>query len=144
MIKPFLAFLASSVNPVLLFVFATSVAEKLPTRNCTKAFLTRSGAALLITYFLSHISRWMHLWKDHDSFPSGHMTFYFAVATSFFLLDRRSALFTIPLALLYSWLIVFLGFHFWLDIWGALFLAVPVTLLCHWNRGGSSANNKGT
>ena len=59
------------------------------------------------------------------------MTFYLAVATSFFLLDRRSALFTLPLALLYGWLIVFLHFHAWPDVWGALFFAVPLTLLCH-------------
>ena len=134
MTRHFLSFLASSVNPVLLVVFAACVVAKLPTRNSAVAFFARSGAALLVTYLIAHLNRWMHLWKNHGSFPSGHMTFYLAVATSFFLLDRRSALYTVPLAFFYGWLVVFLDFHTWTDVWGSLLFAIPLTLFCHWKK----------
>jgi len=131
MTRTLLNLLAFSVNPVLLFVFVACVVGKLNSRDKRVQFLVRSAAALLITFPLAHINRWMHLWKHHFNFPSGHMTFYISVAVSFFLLDRRSRLFTVPFALFYGWLIVFLGYHAWLDLSGAVVLAVPVTLLCH-------------
>lgn len=59
------------------------------------------------------------------------MTFYLSVATSFFLLDRRSAILTVPVALLYAWLIVDLDYHSWFDLFGAMILSIPVTLYCH-------------
>jgi len=139
-----LAFLASSVNPVVLLVFIACVIARFPVRSDSIPVLTRCGAALLVTYLFAHINRWMHLWKDHSSFPSGHMTFYIAIATSFFLLNRRSALITAPLALLYGWLIVFLDFHSWLDLWGAFFLSVPLTLLCHRKLAERSAKDQAT
>jgi len=126
-----LAFLASSVNPVLLAAFVIFVMARIRDRTEVVTILSRTGIALVVTYLLAHINRWMHLWKYHGSFPSGHMTFYISVATSFFLLSRRSALVTVPIAFLYGWLIVFLNFHTWLDLWGAIFLSVPLTLLCH-------------
>lgn len=123
--------LADAVNPALLCVFLACSLARFPSRKIAVAFLSRCGLALLLTYFFAHINRWALLWGDHRNFPSGHMTFFLTVATSFFLLDRRSALFTVPSALLYGWLIVFLGYHSWGDLLGALFLAVPATLLCH-------------
>jgi len=123
--------LADAVNPVFLCVFLACALAWLPNPKRARFFLFRSGLALLITYCFAHIKQWLHLWKDLGDFPSGHMTFLLTVATSFFLLDRRSAPFTIILALLYGGLIVFLGYHTWVDLFGALLLAVPVTLLCH-------------
>jgi membrane-associated phospholipid phosphatase len=99
--------------------------------------MSRAGLALLVTYLLAHINRWMPLWAEHRRFPSGHMTFFLTLATSFFLLDRRSALLTVPAAALYGWLIVFLGYHSWLDLMGAAVLAIPVALLCHRSFIGS-------
>ena len=133
-------FLADAVNPVLLCVFLAAGMARFPSFKRAQAFLIRTGVAVLLTYVFAHLTRWMHLWRDHPGFPSGHMTFFLTVATAFFLLDRRSALFTVPLAMLYGGLIVFLGFHSWLDLLGAPLLAVPVTLLCHRDDSGRNGN----
>lgn len=133
-------FLADAVNPVLLCAFLAAGMARFPSLKRACAFLIRTGLAVLLTYVFAHLNRWMHLWRDHPGFPSGHMTFFLTVATAFFLLERRSALFTVPLAMLYGGLIVFLGFHSWLDLLGAPLLAVPVTLLCH--RNDSRRNGK--
>ena len=127
-----LAGIASAVNPVFLAVFIARAVSLFPLRKEAAAFLTRTGAALLLSFLAAHLNRWLHLWKNHGSFPSGHMTFYLALATSLFLIRRRSALVTLPVAFLYGWLMVRLDFHSWLDLGGATFFAVPVALLCHW------------
>ncbi len=126
-----LDFLADSVNPVLLGLFLGFCLFTLRNRGGARAFLSRFGLALLITYVLSHLHQGFHWGKNLGDFPSGHMAFFFTVATSFFLLEGRSALFTVPVALLYGWLIVFLGYHSWIDLLGALVLAVPVTWFVH-------------
>jgi multisubunit Na+/H+ antiporter MnhB subunit len=59
------------------------------------------------------------------------MAFLLTVATSFFLLDRRSLAFSIPFVLGYGVLIVLLGYHDPGDLLFAAGLAVPVTLACH-------------
>ena len=131
-----LDWIADSVNPVLLGVFlACGIAAIRQRGRSAGVLMSRAGIALLVTYLLAHINHWMPLWSNHRGFPSGHMTFLLSVATSFFLLDRRSALLTIPVAALYGWLIVLLGYHSWLDLLGALALAIPVTLLVHRNSG---------
>lgn len=131
-----LDWIADSVNPVLLGAFlACGFASFHKRGRSAGVLMSRAGLALLVTYLLAHINRWMLLWRDHRGFPSGHMAFFLALATSFFLLDRRSALLTVPAAALYGWLIVFLGYHSWLDLLGAVALAIPVTLLCHLNSG---------
>ena len=137
-----LEWLAAAMNPVLLCVFLACSLVWFRGHKCEMAFVARSGLALLVTFLIAHINRWMPLWRDHRAFPSGHMTFFLTVATSFFLLSRRSAMFTVPLALLYGWLIVFLGYHSWLDLLGALLVAVPVTLLCHRKSGGPDENKR--
>ena len=137
-----LEWIADAANPVLLGVFlACALARFWGNRAAVAALTIRAGLALLVTFLLAHINHWMPLWRDHRGFPSGHMTFFLTIATSFFLLDRRSALLTVPAAALYGWLIVFLGYHSWLDLLGALALAIPVTLLCH--RHSGDRNNPG-
>ena len=131
MMHPHLKLLADLLGLVLLLVYILQVALSVHPKKMKIENFTRTGWALLVTFILAHINRWAHLWPGHYFCPSGHMTFFLTVATACFLVDRRSAFFTIPLALLYGELIVFLNFHIWLDLAGALFLAVPVTLLCH-------------
>ena len=126
-----LAWLANATIPFLLCVFISCSIGALPASKRAAAFACRVALALLITFVLAHINHWMVLWKGHHLFPSGHMTFYLSVATSFFLLDRRSAILTVPVALLYAWLIVDLDYHSWLDLFGAMILSIPVTLYCH-------------
>jgi len=124
-----LKLLADWLDPALLGLYILQVCRMVHPIKTKVAILIHTSKLLLLTFSLAHINRWAHLWPGHYYFPSGHMTFYVTVASSYFLLDRRSALFTIPLALLYGQLIVFLNFHTWLDIAGALILAIPVTLL---------------
>ena len=131
MMHPLLKLLADLQGPVLLLVYILQVSLTVHPKRMKIETFTHTGWALLLTFILAHINRWAHLWPGHYYFPSGHMTFFLTVATACFLVDRRSAFFTLPLALLYGQLIVFLNFHIWLDLAGALFLAVPVTLLCH-------------
>jgi|GEM_PF-131278 len=137
-----LDWLAEAVNPALLCAFLACSMTGFPSRKRALDFVFHCGLALLATFLLAHINRWMLLWRDHRVFPSGHMTFFLTVATSFFLLDRRSALVTVPLALLYGWLIVFLGHHSWFDLLGALLLAVPATLFFHRNSGGPAGTRQ--
>lgn len=140
-----LDWIADAANPTLLCIFLACVFAGFQRhRNGSLIMASRAGLALLVTYLLAHLNHWMPLWRDHRGFPSGHMTFFLTLATSFFLLDRRSALLTVPAAALYGWLIVFLGYHTWLDLLGALALAVPVTLLCHRNSEGKSSPGQGS
>lgn len=127
-----LDWIADAVNPVLLLAFLVcGVAMLRENRSRVTGLMVRAGIALLVTYVFAHINHWMPLWAEHRRFPSGHMTFFLTLATSFFLLDRRSVLLIVPAAALYGWLIVFLGYHSWPDLLGAVALAIPVTLLCH-------------
>ena len=129
-----LKFLADAINPILLIAYIFRVWTTVNPLKLKLTILKRFTEVLLLTYFLAHINRWMHLWKAHEFFPSGHMTFYLTVATAYFQLDRRTALISIPLAILYGELIVFLHFHIWLDIGGSLLLAVPLTLIFNRNQ----------
>lgn len=123
--------LADASNPALLGIFLVSVVRRFGGLRAARGFLAAFWLALGLTYVLSHLPQWLHWWPDLGDFPSGHMTFLLTITTSFFLLDRRSLVFTIPFAVLYGWLIVFLGYHTWFDLFAALLLAVPVTWLCH-------------
>ncbi len=124
---------ADSVNPLFLIVFlAFSYAafdRRLP---ASIPFAMRFGLAILITWLLSQLDRWIPGLRNQDGFPSGHMAFYLTVATAFFLLRRRSVFLTLPLAVLYGWLIVFLDYHSWWDLLTALIIAVPTTLVIFW------------
>jgi hypothetical protein len=84
---------------------------------------------ILAVYVAAHVNRWLHLWPGHKYFPSGHLSYALCVVTLGAALERRSLLFTAPLAALYALLIVQLGYHDWLDIGGALLLAPALTLL---------------
>ncbi len=85
--------------------------------------------AILLVFVVAHLNRWGHLWHGHKYFPSGHAAYASCLATLGATLERRSLFFTVPLILVYSALMVRLGFHNWLDIVGALAFAPLLTLL---------------
>ena len=122
--------LADIVNPILLILFLAILASRPWNLQRTGCYLLGSAMALLVTFMLAHANRWMSLWKAHPHFPSGHMSFYVTVATWLFFLNRRTSAFTLPLGILYGWLVVHLGFHEWLDLTGAVLLAIPVSVVC--------------
>jgi len=130
-----LAWVADASNPLQLLVFLYWVFTRAPSGSAAGRFLGRFGFALAITYVGSHMHQWFGWWKDLGDLPSGHMTFFLTVSTSFFVFNPRSLIFTLPFAVGYGWLIVYLGYHSWLDLLAALALAVPVTLVCHhWGK----------
>ncbi len=85
--------------------------------------------AVLLVFVVAHANRWGHLWHGHKYFPSGHAAYASCVATLGWARQRRSIFFTAPLILLYSLLMVRLGYHVWLDIIGALAFAPLLTWL---------------
>jgi len=124
---------ADSVNPLLLIAFlAYSYAAFAGQLRASVPFAVRFWLAVLITWLLSHLDKWILVLRNQDGFPSGHMAFYLTVATAFFLLRRQSFLVTLPLAVLYGWLIVYLDYHSWWDLLTALIIAVPTTLVIYW------------
>lgn len=127
---------ADVCNPLLLGIFLLAVLRRFCGLRAARRFLTAFWLALGATYVLSHLPQWLRWWPDLGDFPSGHMTFLLTITTSFFLLDRRSLFLTAPFALLYGWLIVFLGYHTWFDLFASLVLALPVTGFCHWLLAG--------
>ncbi|MBV9867282.1 MAG: phosphatase PAP2 family protein [Abitibacteriaceae bacterium] len=131
--------LANLVNPLLfvLLVVAPFMATRqrerpvAATRPTLWLFLVRAIVGLLVVYVFAHVNRWLHLWPSHKLFPSGHLAFTASVATSLFLLDRRWLWLMLPLTLIYSAMVVALGYHVWLDIFGAWIIAPPLTYICH-------------
>lgn len=122
---------ADASNPIFLGIFLLALFAKLQHGNPRRVFLFRSTTGILITYLLSHSHQWFHLWPEYGDFVSGHMAFLLSVATSFFLLDRRSLFFSMPFVVGYGALIVCLGYHDLWDLLAAACIAVPVTLLSH-------------
>jgi hypothetical protein len=134
LLKPF----CNSINPLIALILALVLLKMHLGKNPgTLPFFFRSVAALLATYLLAHLNRRYHLWPAHLLFPSGHMAFFVSASVSLFLLDRRWLLLSLPLGILFGWMMVALHFHPWFDLWGAIILAVPVTLLCHINPAGN-------
>lgn len=119
---------ADSVNPLLTVAVAMEFFFRIDSGN-KAMFLLRGLASLGLSLLVVHFIRWLHLWPAHPLFPSGHMTFYTALAASLFLRDKRSLVFTIPLGVFYAWLIVRLGFHTWIDLLGALVVGSACVLL---------------
>ncbi len=126
-------FVADSVNPVLLIVFlAFSYAAFGGRIRASLPFAIRFWVALLITWVLAQLDRWILVFRGQEGFPSGHMAFYLTVATAFALLRWQSAWITVPVAVMYGWLIVYLDYHSWWDLLTALIIAVPTTLVLFW------------
>ena len=123
--------LCAWVDPFFLVLLIVVAWAKHPKRIAALRFLGVSLAGLLIACLLAHTNRLLHLWKSHLVFPSGHMSFYVSVATSLVLADRRWIFVTVPGAIGFGFLLVLLGYHSWLDVVGAWFMASLVTWLCH-------------
>jgi membrane-associated phospholipid phosphatase len=131
-------FIADAVNPVLLIVFLAFSGVVFAGRmRAAWPFAIRFWVALLLTWVLAQMDRWIPGLRGQEGFPSGHMTFYLTVATAFALLRWQSAWVTVPVAVLYGWLIVFLDYHSWWDLFTALTLAVPITLVMFWRGAGA-------
>lgn len=145
-----LKLLANLVNPC--FALALLAAIWLPRRDGSGpppgVFTIRAVVAVLLVFVVAHVNRWLHLWPAHPMFPSGHMAFAASIATSWFVLARRSLLWTVPLQIAYGALIVYLGYHVWSDIIGAWIVAPPLTWVCYRgvhqeiNRGGAENAEK--
>jgi undecaprenyl-diphosphatase len=64
---------------------------------------------------------------NHDitgSFPSGHMTFYFVLALTIFLLNKKRAWFFVAAVILMGLARIFVGVHWPTDILGGILIAI--------------------
>lgn len=129
--------IADSVNPaltLLLILAYVRSAKNFATSKEKTSYIAGVVLALLMTYVLAHINRWLHLWPEHRLFPSGHMTYALCIIVSIALLRNWSkALYGAMAVLLvaYAYLMVYQAYHDWLDIIGAVIMSPPVTLLGH-------------
>ena len=126
-----LPLIADAVNPAALALLFIGVMKRPWGWRGSLDFLTRSLAAMLLSELLAHFNRWMPHCRELSYLPSGHMTFYSVISTSFFLLVPRSIFYTLPAGLMYGYLMVFLGFHDWPDLLGGMILGTSVALLIH-------------
>ena len=67
----------------------------------------------------------------YDSFPSGHATFFFALATAIYLYDRRAGAFFFICAILISIARVMAGVHFPLDILVGALIGTVIGCVVH-------------
>jgi len=123
--------IADCMNPLLSVIAAAFVLVDRREWNFRGFFFLKSVAALVGSFVLAHLNRWLPLLPDGLFCPSGHMTFYTSLSISLWLLNPGSILLTIPLGCFYAWLVVHLGFHPWPDVFQALVLGFACTLWIH-------------
>ena len=70
--------------------------------------------------------------ESGSSFPSGHMAFYFALATALFFYHRRAGIWYFILSILVGVARIFVGVHWPFDILGGIILGVLCGLFTHW------------
>lgn len=126
--------IADAMNPALLialFIATWLHSRKYESSGFFWRFIGRAVLAILVIYVVAHLPRWLHWNPFQSKFPSGHTAFAASCITSLWLLDARSKYLTVPLLILYAALIVVLGHHIWIDIFGALIVAPPIAFWCH-------------
>lgn len=140
--------IADSVNPaltlLLILAFLRS-SKSFATAKERTTYIVGIVLAILLTYVLAHINRWLHLWPEHRLFPSGHMTYALCVIVSMSVLRSWTRVFYGAMAVLlaaYAYLMVYQGYHDWLDIAGAVVMSPPVTLLGHRLAGNRSLRSE--
>lgn len=67
-----------------------------------------------------------------ESFPSGHATFFFAIALALFIKHKRMGVLYIFVALIISLARVIAGIHFPIDILGGAILGISITLILNY------------
>ncbi len=77
-----------------------------------------------------HVISWMPL-AQHNAFPSGHTTSAFALATTFalFCKNKKLGLIALLLACLTGYSRVYLGQHYWDDVWFGSMLGLSFSCL---------------
>ena len=113
--------------------------------------VARYGVAELIRFFYHHPRPFVALDSIHPlftdsswSFPSGHASFFFAMATAIFLYDRKWGTFFLAAAVLVTLGRVVAGVHYPSDILGGAVLGALVgwaafAVTCHFSQKGDIA-----
>lgn len=121
--------IADAVNPLLagtLLLLFFSLRRR--DREMARAFGWRVLFSLVVAWAIVRAFRYFIFSHFDMRFPSGHLTFALCAAISLALWKRRSWRITVPLLLFYAWLMTALRFHNWLDLAGA----IPVALASQW------------
>jgi membrane-associated phospholipid phosphatase len=137
--KDFLEKIADIVNPLLVVWFLVAFLWRVRTDRSFRGFgfFMRAFMALLVSFGLGRVNGELEIWRGlpldpgNYEFPSGHMCFAVSLGVSLVLLYRRFVFLVVPLLALYGALIVFLGYHGWLDVIGAWVLMAPLAWIIH-------------
>ena len=131
--------IANSINPLLVVLFLVAFIWRSYGDKSFRAggFFVYAFLSLLVSFVLGRVNGELEIWRglpldpgDYE-FPSGHMCFAVSMAVSLVMLYRRFLFFVVPLLAFYGALIVYLGFHGWLDVIGAWVLMTPLAWLIH-------------
>ena len=103
----------------------------------SSAFISRYVFTTAIRFFYYHprpflVLQNVHQLLEHDtesSFPSGHASFYFAIATAVYLYNKKAGYTYFVLAALMGFARVFVGVHWPLDIIAGAGLGIVTPLL---------------
>lgn len=116
---------ADAVNPLLaLALLILFFLLRRHDKSRARDFGWRALFSLVVAWAIVRDLRF-YVFSHFDlRFPSGHLTFALCAALSFTLWKRRSAWILTPILISYAWLMTALRFHNWLDLAGA----IPVAL----------------
>ncbi len=106
--------------------------------------VARFGFVALIRYFYYHPRPFLILQEVHlliakdmeSSFPSGHASFFFALAMGVYLYNKKSGLIFLATAGLIGFARIFVGIHWPLDILTGAVLGIITAIICNelWRR----------
>lgn len=125
---------------VVLLVWKSSDRFKTLLLTMGSAILARVAFVELIRYFFYNPRPYLALEKvnilmNHEtssSFPSGHATFFFALAFGVYLNDRRWGRIYFIIAALISFARIFVSIHWPLDILAGAGLGIATAMLLRW------------
>lgn len=125
MIAAYLDSLATLPAIVWIVVILVRRRRGLPVGALVRATLL----ALVVSFVLAHVNRWLDLWKSHPYFPSGHETFASCMCAALVVLDRRFLVPAMLLLALLGYSLVRTGWHGRFEVVGGFVLGAGIAAL---------------
>ncbi|BDI28096.1 hypothetical protein CCAX7_001470 [Capsulimonas corticalis] len=115
-------YIADSLNPLLIiFLFCTGIARR--ARFSVWKYWVACAVGIGVAVIVAEAGKYFVVWTSHPSFPSGHESFAISASACLAAADRRWLWAVVPLCLTMGWALVAAGYHFPVDILGAVLLA---------------------